>query len=82
MEKIQKTIDAIDEIIGEPDFLNMEHSWAKSVDEKRRAFVFDRMVNPELDGHILVQNMEMVDRWLKSGNTELKLIKNVRLGSL
>ncbi len=41
--------------------------WAKDPDEIRRAFIFDKMAEPNIDGRILVENLEFVFRWLKSG---------------
>ena len=36
-----------------------------SADEQRRAFVFYYMVDSNIDGEILVRNMDLVCKWLK-----------------
>lgn len=51
-----------------------EFPWAKDDDEKRRSFIFVQMCDSsgtlsvaEIDGKFLVENMNLVDAWLKSG---------------
>ncbi len=55
--------------------------WAEG-DEIRRAFVLDLMADSEVDGKILVQNMEMVFQWLKGGTTPLNPDKKVKLNAV
>ena len=43
-------------------------SWSADPDEHRRVFVFDRMANSDIDGKILVENMNHVSQWLKDGS--------------
>ena len=38
--------------------------WTKDQDEIRRAFIFDKMADPNIVGSILVENLELVFRWL------------------
>lgn len=42
------------------------------VDEQRRAFIFGQMGSAEIDGKILVENMSLVEEWLRSGKTHAK----------
>jgi hypothetical protein len=42
-------------------------SWSDDPDEHRRTFIFDRMNDAQIDGKILVENMQMVAEWLKTG---------------
>lgn len=54
----------------EPEFeidLDREYPWAADGDELRRTFVFEIMGTPEIDGDILVKNMDAVAQWLKTG---------------
>lgn len=41
--------------------------WASDDDEMRRAYIVQEMATPDVDGKILVQNMELVFRWMKNG---------------
>ena len=43
-------------------------TWSDDPEEHRRVFVFDRMNDSGVDGKILVQNMELINQWLKSGD--------------
>jgi hypothetical protein len=36
-------------------------------DEDRRWLIVEHMANSDIDGRILVQNMDMVYRWMKDG---------------
>jgi hypothetical protein len=38
------------------------------LDEQRRAFVLETMADAELDGRLLVQNMDLVYKWLADGS--------------
>lgn len=52
----------------EPDAeIDHEYPWAADGDELRRTFVFEIMGTPEIDGAILVENMDAVAQWLKTG---------------
>ena len=44
-------------------------TWSSDPDEHRRAFVFFHLSSPDIDGKILVKNMELVCQWLKTGAT-------------
>lgn len=41
--------------------------WTADPEEQRRAFIFEHMASPDIDGKILVENMNMAAEWLKSG---------------
>ena len=43
------------------------YPWTQDPEEMRRCFIFEHMASSEVDGKILVQNMEMVFRWIISG---------------
>lgn len=60
-EEPEETVDC--EVIPREDIC----TWTDDVDEKRRAFIISTMAVAEIDGHVLVTNMEMVFQWLKSG---------------
>ena len=42
--------------------------WTQDKDEIRRAFIFDKIADPQIAGHILVENMEMIFQWLTKGS--------------
>jgi hypothetical protein len=42
-------------------------TWSDDPDEHRRVFVFDKMADSQIDGRILVENMNHVSLWLKDG---------------
>jgi len=42
-------------------------TWSKDADEHRRTFIFYHLSSPDISGKILVENMELVFKWLKSG---------------
>ena len=52
-----------------------EFPWAQSDDERRRSFIFVQLSDgagqglsvAEIDGRILVENMHIIDLWLKDG---------------
>lgn len=50
------------------------YPFAKTDEEKRRAFVVDMMATADIDGHILVQNMHLVCEWLRDGEVP-KVVK-------
>ena len=45
--------------------------WAEG-DEIRRAFIIDVMADADIDGKVLVDNMDAVFHWLKSGKVSRK----------
>ena len=68
----------------EIDFLEDEQTVVyrpSNPDEKRRAFIFYKMADPNIDGKILVESMELINKWLRDGTTpnqkerKLKAIK-------
>ena len=46
--------------------------WAEDTDEIRRAFIIDVMSDADIDGGVLVDNMNTVFQWLKSGELPKK----------
>lgn len=47
-------------------------TWSEDADEHRRAFIIDRMADAEIDGQVLVWNMDAVFKWLKDGTVSMK----------
>lgn len=45
-----------------------QYFWTKDVDEIRRTFIFDKLADPSIDGRILVENMELIFKWLTKGD--------------
>ena len=43
------------------------YPWAADDDERRRSFVFEFMANSDIDGKLLIGNMDGVLQWLQSG---------------
>jgi hypothetical protein len=41
------------------------YPWTKDDDEKCRAFIFELMANSEIDGYVLVDNMDRVYHWMR-----------------
>ena len=48
--------------------------WAEG-DEIRRAFIIDVMADADIDGKVLVENMDAIFHWLKSGELPKKVKK-------
>lgn len=42
--------------------------WSKDPDEHRRAFIIREMASADIDGAIMVSNMDAVYRWLRDGS--------------
>lgn len=51
------------EIVVEPP----QYFWTNDPDEQRRAFIIETMSDADIDGPVLVSNMEAVFQWLKNG---------------
>ena len=69
--------DVKSEVDGEHQEVNIEvvepeYPAGQDIDEQRRAFVMSHMADPDIDGRVLVSNMDQVYRWLKSGEVESK----------
>lgn len=58
------------------------YPWAKDDDEKRRAFIFEFYANADIDGPTLVRNMDLVAKWLKSGEIPTEKTDKVKLRSV
>ena len=43
------------------------YPWAADDDERRRCFVFEYMSSPDIDGKVLIGNMDGMLVWLKTG---------------
>lgn len=41
-------------------------TWSDDPDEKRRAFIINTYATSEIDGNILITNMELIFQWLKN----------------
>jgi hypothetical protein len=68
MTEKQETTDE-DEIEVEvvPEKPDDSYPWCTDDDERRRTFVAEIMANSEIDGRILVENMDTLYKWLKDG---------------
>ena len=69
--------DVKSEVDGEHENVDIEvvepeYPMGQDIDEQRRAFVIFHMADPDIDGRVLVSNMDQVYRWLKSGEMESK----------
>jgi hypothetical protein len=42
-----------------------DYPWTSNTDEDCRTFIFERMASPEIDGAVLVDNMDRVYHWLR-----------------
>jgi len=42
-------------------------TWSDDPDEHRRVFILKLMADPDINGVILVENMDAVAKWLKDG---------------
>lgn len=51
----------------EVEIVPEDYPWAQDADERRRSFVFESMASPEIDGGILLKNMDAIVQWLKTG---------------
>jgi hypothetical protein len=66
-----ETDDPEVEIISDSD--DDEEQWGP--DEKRRRFILECMANSDIEGYILLQNMQMVFDWLKDGTIARRKVK-------
>lgn len=55
------------EVLPEEDESDQLYPWAQDDAERRRAFVFEFYRDPEIEVGILLKNMDLIERWLKSG---------------
>ncbi len=46
------------------------YPWAESVEEQRRAFVFELMASPEYEADVLVKSMDVVCKWIETGQLQ------------
>lgn len=53
----------IDVIPDEP----LRFYWTKDIDEIRRSFIFEIIADPSIDARILVENMELIFKWIIKG---------------
>jgi hypothetical protein len=44
-----------------------DYPWAADAEERCRTFVFDRIGSPDIDGAVLVDNMDRVYQWVRFG---------------
>lgn len=44
-----------------------DYPWAMTPDEKLRCFIVEQMGNSEIDGKVLVENLQAVFDWVKTG---------------
>jgi len=58
-----------------------EYPVAQSIDEQRRAFVFAQLADAEIDGEVLVKNMDMIARWIETGEVPKKGQRVVKLST-
>ena len=49
--------------------------WTADLHEARRCFVLDKLANPDIKGEHLVENMALVEQWLKNGEVPAKGVK-------
>src|SRR5258707_5601943 len=50
--------------------VEIEYPAGQEIDEQRRAYIIGQMACADIDGKVLVHNMDQVYRWLKSGEVE------------
>lgn len=66
---------------GEDKVADLDHYpiplWAGSVDEMRRAWLIEMFANSDIDAKILIQNLDVVCRWLETGEIP-ETIKPIR----
>jgi hypothetical protein len=48
-------------------------------DEKRRAFIINTYATSEIEGDVLVKNMQLIFEWLKTGKIPVKPDNKIRL---
>lgn len=53
--------DSVDEAPDE------QYPFVKTDDERLRCFIFETMANADIDGNILIMNMEATFQWIKNG---------------
>ena len=63
-----------------PDESKILCTWSDDKEEHRRVFIFDRIADSQISGNILVDNMEAICQWLKSGavTTKKAMLRQVR----
>lgn len=46
--------------------------WTADIQEARRCFILDKLASPEIQGALLVENMAAVEKWLITGEVQVK----------
>lgn len=72
-EKDEEEIEA--EVLGYPDD-------APTIGERRRAFVLAHMANAEIEGRILVDNLQLIYEWLTDGTVPARTEKQKKAAQL
>lgn len=63
--EVETEDEDLDLIACEPD--DEDYPWAMTPDEKLRCFIVEQMGNSEIDGKVLVENLQAVFDWVKTG---------------
>jgi hypothetical protein len=65
--------DPADDDAAEIEIGPQEYPWTEDPDEWRRCFVLAHMGNADIHGPVLIENMQAVVDWLKTGKLSAQL---------
>jgi hypothetical protein len=55
------------ELVPEDDEAGKRYEFLEGADQQLRAFIFETMANADIDGSIMITNMEATFQWIKNG---------------
>jgi hypothetical protein len=55
------------ELVPEESESGKRYEFLEEGDQQLRAFIFETMANADIDGNIMITNMEATFQWIKSG---------------
>jgi hypothetical protein len=55
------------ELVPEDDESSKRYEFLDEGDQQLRAFIFETMANADIDGSIMITNMEATFQWIKNG---------------
>ena len=51
----------------EVEMVTLPYPFIEDDDAKLRCFIAENYMNPEIDGIILIENMQRIEKWIKTG---------------
>lgn len=60
-------VEVLPEEEAKPETPAIYYPWVDNFDEYRRCWIYEYLANSDIEGKVLVQNMAMVEAFLKTG---------------